>query len=56
MLAMKPKMLNETTLQKHLVKPPTGSVVVQITPKVAQFALDATNQNNRPISASKVVT
>jgi len=55
MLAMKPKMLNETTLQKHLVKPPTGSVVVQITPKVAQFALDATNQNNRPISASKVV-
>ena len=56
MLAMKPKMLNETTLQKHLVKPPTGSVVVQITPELAQFALDATNQNNRPLSSSKVVT
>ena len=56
MLAMKPKMLNETTLQKHLVKPPTGSVVVQITPELAQFALDAMNQNNRPLSSSKVVT
>lgn len=52
----KTKKLNEITLQKHISKPPQGSVVVEITPKVAQFALSATNQNNRPISPSKVIT
>jgi hypothetical protein len=54
MTAIRAKTLNESQLNKHISKPPSGSVIVQITPKVAKFALNATNQNNRPISSLKV--
>jgi hypothetical protein len=56
MLAMKVRKLNEDGLQKHIKQPPAGSVVVEITPRVAQFALRETNKRNRPISVRKIIS
>ena len=55
MLAMKPKMLSESILDKYLGKPPAGSIVVTIGPKVAQYCLDQTNHKNRPLSSKKII-
>ena len=49
------KRLNETVLKKHIATPPKGSIVLEFTPAVAQFALDQFNHKNRPINPTKVI-
>ena len=48
------KTLNESSLKKHIAKPPKGSVIVTITPPVAAYTLNEINDTNRPFSATKV--
>tara|TARA_R110000803_G_C11913691_1_gene313542 strand:- start:47 stop:916 length:870 start_codon:yes stop_codon:yes gene_type:complete len=55
MLANKLKKLTETNLKSHIASPPKGSIVVEINPEVAKFALSATNKKNRPVSPAKVI-
>ena len=55
MLANKIRKLNESTLKSHIESPPNGSVVVEIHPEIAKFALSSTNKKNRPVSPSKVI-
>ncbi len=49
------KTLNEASFNKYRNSPPKGSVVVRVTPKMAEFALAETNLKNRPLSSSKII-
>ena len=46
--------LRETQVEKYIMSPPTGSMVVEITPQVAEFILVNTNHKNRPLSLGAV--
>lgn len=46
--------LRETQVEKYIMSPPSGSMVVEITPQVAEFILVNTNHKNRPLSLSAV--
>ena len=48
MLSNKIKKLNESTLISHIASPPNGSVVVEIHPDLAKFALSSTNKKKPP--------
>tara|TARA_Y100000114_G_C11741396_1_gene319122 strand:- start:393 stop:1289 length:897 start_codon:yes stop_codon:yes gene_type:complete len=53
---MSPQILDVATLDRYIAAPPRGSVVVRVTPEIAEHALTETNHKNRPISSSKIVS
>ena len=46
--------LRESQVEKYIMSPPTGSMVIEITPQVAEFMLVNTNHKNRPLSLGTV--
>ena len=52
---MTPRTLDRTAFNRYIASPPKGSVVVRVTPKLAEHALGETNHRNRPLSSGKIV-
>ena len=49
------KTLTESEFRNHIMHPPAGSVIHEITPEMAKFTLSETNKKNRPLTSGKVI-
>lgn len=46
--------ITEKQIERNIMRPPTGSIVVEVAPKVAEFILANTNHSNRPLSVNSL--